>query len=263
VNVLHELKGTLDETAVYENHEVDDFVEKYFKGLEADKYLSPIIDLAADRFNHELQLEESEKADIKIKAKQFVKIYGQMASILPYEVLEWEKLFWFLKFLIPKLIVKTKSDELIDELLESVDLSTYGLERTKLNHSIRLDDEESILDPQNPNPRGAHGADEEKDLLDEIIKTFNERWFHGWDATPEDQRVKFVSLADKIKEHPDYEKKYAENKDVQNRELAFAKIFEEVMAKQRKNELDLYRLIASDSSFKLAMQDTLKRILDK
>jgi type I restriction enzyme R subunit len=263
VNVLHELKGTLDETAVYENHEVDDFVEKYFKGLEADKYLSPIIDLAADRFNHELQLEESEKADIKIKAKQFVKIYGQMASILDYEVLEWEKLFWFLKFLIPKLIVKTKGDELIDELLESVDLSTYGLERTKLNHSIRLDDEESILDPQNPNPRGAHGADEEKDLLDEIIKTFNERWFHGWDATPEDQRVKFVSLADKIKEHPDYEKKYAENKDVQNRELAFAKIFEEVMAKQRKNELDLYRLIASDSSFKLAMQDTLKRILDK
>ena len=48
--------------------------------------------------------------DFKIKAKQCVKIYGQMASIIEYEVLAWEKLFWFLKFLIPKLIVRTKEE---------------------------------------------------------------------------------------------------------------------------------------------------------
>ena len=97
--------------------------------------LSPIIDLAALCFNQELELEDEEKADFKIKAKQFVKIYGQMASIMPYEVLAWKSYFVF-KFLIPKLVVKTKEDALIDELLESVDLSTYGLERTKLNHTI-------------------------------------------------------------------------------------------------------------------------------
>jgi type I restriction enzyme R subunit len=33
------------------------------------------------------------------------------------------------------------------------------------------------------------------------------------------------------------------------------------MAKQRKNELDLYRLISKDEAFKAAMQETLKRIL--
>jgi type I restriction enzyme R subunit len=27
-----------------------------------------------------------------------------MASIIPYEIVAWEKLFWFLKFLIPKLL---------------------------------------------------------------------------------------------------------------------------------------------------------------
>lgn len=162
VNVLHELKGTLDDAGVYEWEEVEDFVAKYFAKVDAQQ-LSPIIDIAANRFNAELELEDEEKADFKIKAKQFVKIYGQMASIMPYEVLDWEKLFWFLKFLIPKLIVRTKEDELIDELLESVDLSTYGLERTKLNHSIGLDDSSTELGPQNPNPRGAHGGDEEKD----------------------------------------------------------------------------------------------------
>ncbi|HED05105.1 MAG TPA: type I restriction endonuclease subunit R [Ignavibacteria bacterium] len=261
INVLHELKGVLDDVGVYEQEEVGKFVKLYFEGVDAQQ-LSPIIDFAAVRFNHDLELEDDDKADFKIKAKQFVKIYGQMASIMPYEVLEWEKLFWFLKFLIPKLIVKTKEDELIDELLESVDLSTYGLERTKLNHTIGLDDSATELDPQNPNPRGAHGVDEEKDPLDEIIRTFNERWFHGWDATPEDQRIKFISLSKHIQEHPDYKSKVADNKDVQNRDLAFKKILDEVMAQQRKKELDLYRLYAKDDSFHRAFFDAMKRLID-
>jgi type I restriction enzyme R subunit len=64
-----------------------------------------------------------------------------------------------------------------------------------------------------------------------------------------------------MKAHPDFKEKYSENTDAQNRDIAFKKIFDDVMAKQRKNELDLYRLIAQDESFKTSMQETLKRIL--
>lgn len=259
VNVLHELKAHLDDVGVYEWSEVEDFNDKYFKGVDAQQ-LSPIIDVAAERFNTSLELEEKQKADFKIKAKQFVKIYGQMAAIMPYEVLNWEKLFWFLKFLIPKLIVTDPSNE-IDELLDSVDLSTYGLERVKLNTNIGLDVSESELDPQNPNPRGAHDHEEQRDPLDLIIASFNERWFQGWEATPEEQRVKFVNIAQSMRSHPDFKEKYSENPDQQNREIAFRKIFDEVMGKQRKNELDLYRLMAKDESFKQAMLDTIKRML--
>ena len=102
-----------------------------------------------------MELENEAKIDFKIKAKQFVKIYGQMASIMSYEIAIWEKLFWFLKFLIPKLKVQDPDAELLDELLDSVDLSSYGLQRVKLSHTIGLDGEETELDPQNPNPRGA------------------------------------------------------------------------------------------------------------
>lgn len=260
VNVLHELKNSLDEVGVYEWDEVEDFVTKYFKGVNAEQ-LSPIIDIAADRFNNQLELEDKAKADYKIKAKQFVKIYGQMAAILPYEVLKWEKLFWFLKFLIPKLIVKDPNSDALDELLNSVDLSTYGLERVKLNTSIGLDSSETELDPQNPNPRGAHGGGEDEDPLDLIIKSFNERWFQGWSVTPEEQRVKFVNLASKIKAHPDYKTKFEENMDEQNKGIAFMKIFDDVVSSERKNELELYRLLAKDDAFRIAMQDTLKRML--
>ena len=102
--MLHELKDSLDAAGVYEWCEVEDFVRKYFDGVNA-RELSPVIDIAAQRFNVSLELEEEEKADYKIKAKQFVKIYGQMAAIMPFEMVAWEKLFWFLKFLIPKLLI--------------------------------------------------------------------------------------------------------------------------------------------------------------
>ncbi len=260
INVLHELKSNLDDVGVYEWSEVEDFVLKYFKGVNAQE-LSPIVDVAAERFNTTLELDEKAKADYKIKSKHFVKIYGQMASIMPYEVPAWEKLFWFLKFLIPKLIITDPTIDTLDGLLNSVDLSTYGLERVKLNTSISLDAAETEVDPQNPNPRGVHDGDSEKDELDLIIKSFNERWFQGWEATPDEQRAKFVNLAQKMKEHSDFKEKYADNTDAQNREIAFRKIFDDVMGKQRKNELDLYRLVSQDEVFKIAMQDTLKRML--
>ena len=260
VNVLHELKDTLGNVGVYEWHEVEKFVTLYFEDADAQQ-LSPIIDVAAKRFNEELDLKDEDKADFKIKAKQFVKIYGQMAAIMPFEVVEWERLFWFLKFLIPKLIVKDPNAGKIDELLESVDLFSYGLERTKIGHSIGLDDSETELEPQNPNPRGAHGGDEEKDPLDEIIKNFNDRWFQGWSATPEEQKVKFISLAESIMAHPDYEAKYKNNTDTHNRELAFQKIFEDVMLKNRRNELELYKLITDDPAFKSAMQRSLQELV--
>ncbi len=260
VNVLHDIKSILDGTGVYEWSEVEDFTARYFRGTDAHE-LGFIIDVAANRFNRELELDENGKAEIKILAKQFVKIYGQMAAILPYEIIQWENLFWFLKFLIPKLFVKDSDKPDYDELLDAVDLSTYGLERVKLNASIVLDEAETELEPQNPNPRGAHGSDTTEDPLEFIINSFNERWFQGWDATPEEQRVKFVTLAKSMKAHPDFEEKFLQNPDTQNRELAFRKIFDDVMGKQRKVELELYRAISKDESFKLAMQDTLKRIL--
>ncbi|WP_343585516.1 DEAD/DEAH box helicase family protein [Flavobacterium sp.] len=261
VNVLHEIKAVLDNVGVYEWSEAEDFVDKYFKKVDA-QLLSPIIDLAADRFNFQLELEESEKADFKIKAKQFVKIYGQMASILPYEVVNWEKLFWFLKFLIPKLIIIDTSIDALDELLNSVDLSTYGLERVKLNTTISLDDSETELEPQNPNPRGAHGGDKEENPLDLIINSFNEKWFQGWEATHEEQREKFFKWAKNMQTHPDFKSKYAENSDIQNRDLAFDKMFFDVIIRDRKNELDLYKKLTQDDAFRIAMQDTLKRILN-
>lgn len=262
VQVLHELKDTLDDTGIYEWYEVEAFCRRFFDGEDAQK-LSPLIDTAAERFNFELELEDKEKIDYKIKAKQFVKIYGQVASIMAFEVLAWEKLFWFLKFLVPKLKIVDPGQDELDELLESVDLSTYGLERTRLGHAIGLDDSEAVVDPQNPNPRGGHGGEEQADPLDEIIRSFNERWFQGWSATPEEQRVKFINILESIRSHPDYTAKYGDNQDPYSRNLALEQMLKDVMLKRRKEELELYKLYASDDAFKTSWFQNIERALNQ
>ncbi|WP_109079700.1 type I restriction endonuclease subunit R [Aggregatibacter aphrophilus] len=261
VNVLHDLKDQLDETGVYEQAEVNNFTEGYFANKDAQQ-LSSIIDVAVQRFDHDLNLEQTAKVDFKIKAKQFLKIYGQMASIINFENIAWEKLYWFLKFLVPKLKVQDPMDE-FDEILDAVDLNSYGLARNKLNYSIKLDDQETELDPQNPNPRGTHGGDEEKDPIDEIIRVFNERWFQGWSATPDEQRVKFINITERIRSHKDFEQKYQNNPDVHTRELAFQAILRDVMSERHRDELELYKLFAKDAAFRTAWTQSLQRALEQ
>lgn len=261
INVLHDLKNALGEVGVYEWYEVEQFITHYFNGDDAGDTLSPIIDTATARFTDELELEHKDKVDFKIKTKQFVKIYGQVASIITFNKPEWEKLFWFLKFLIPKLAVNDPESDAIDGLLESVDLSTYGLQRVILNKAISLTDDEAIVDPQNPNPRGVHGGDDESDSLDEIIRIFNERWFQGWSATPDEQRIKIVNIVESIRNHKDFEVKYQNNTDPYIREVAFEKMLKEVMLQRRKDELELYKLYAGDSAFKTSWTQSIQSMI--
>ena len=262
VNVLHDLKESLDEVGVYEWDEVEAFNDRFFNSAPADQ-LSPIIDVAANRFNTELELEEEAKIDFKIKAKQFVKVYGQMACIVPFNNIHWEKLHWFLKFLIPKLAVRDPEQDQLDELLNSVDLSTYGLERVRLNEAIALADSTSELDPQNPNPRGYRGDEPQQDPLDEIIATFNDRFFSGWDATPQEQRVKFLNIARHVIQNPNFQAQVVNNQDEQNRRIAMQEFIQQAINKERRRELDLYQRYASDPEFKRAFDASVMNLITR
>ena len=260
VNMLHDIKDVLDAPGVYDWDEVEQFNALYFAHAEAEQ-LSPIIDTCAQRFDDGLEMEDDEKVDYKIKAKQFVKVYAQIACIIPFENVAWEKLHWFLKFLIPKLKIKDKDKDLLDGLLNSVDLSTYGLERKQLKAKIGLDSSESEVEPQNPNVRGAHGSDEDISPLDEIVRVFNERFFAGWGATPEEQRVKFVNIARHVMNNPNYKSQVVDNPDEQNRRLAVEDLIQEAISKERRRELDLYRHYAQDPEFKQAFNASIVRLL--
>ncbi|ARV17636.1 Type-1 restriction enzyme R protein [Curvibacter sp. AEP1-3] len=258
VNILHDLKDVLDNFGIYDWAEVTSFNEKFFASAEAEE-LAPIIDTVVARF--EADLDDEERIDFKIKAKQFVKIYAQVAAIIPFNNVNWEMLHWFLKFLIPKLKVKDPDQDKLDELLNSVDLSTYGLERSRLEAKIGLDAGETELEPQNPNVRGPHMGPGDKDPLEEIVRAFNDRHFAGWEATPEEQRVKFINIAKHVVKHADYKAQVEDNPDAQNRQLALEKLIQHAVSIERRRELDLYKRYAGDADFKKAFDASISRLL--
>lgn len=259
-NVLHDLKDALGDAGVYDWPEVERFNEGYFRNVPADE-LSPIIDTVAARFDEDPNLEEADKIDFKIKAKQFVKIYRQLACMLSFNRVDWEKLHWFLKFLIPKLQIQDPQADALDELLNSVDLNTYGLERVQLNTRIELDAAEGAIAPQNPNPRGYREDAEQSDSLDEIITAFNERYFSGWDASPEEQRIKLLNLARTVSNNPNYANQVLNNPDEQNRRLATEKLIQDALRQERSREQDLYKRYYNDPDFQQAINLSIIRLL--
>lgn len=260
VNILHKLKNTLLSFGVFEMEEVDDFIELYIHGASADQW-APIIDRAADRFNMEIEWPENGKADFKMKCKQFVKIYSRVAAIMPFEMKDWEKLFWFLRYLIPSLHVTDNGDDDLKDLLDSVDLNTYGLRRTALNETITLDAGESTIDPLTPTMVNAGVTEESKDPLDEILKEFNERWFKGWDATPDDQKMKLISVAQAVADDDDYKTLVVGNPDQQAVDALMIDIIDRIIRKKRKGDNSLYKEYQQNDGFRVNFRDVIIRML--
>lgn len=259
VNVLHELKATLLGIGVFDMDEVNEFVDMYLHGEDADKW-APIIDTAAQRFNTEIEWPENGKADFKMKCKQFVRVYSKVAAIMDYEVKDWEKMFWFLRFLIPELHVESNGGKDIKDLLDYVDLNTYGLRRTALNETIGLDAGESVIDPNKPVMVNGGSNEEPKDPLDVILAEFNERWFKGWDAAPDDQKAKLVSITKAVAEDDDYQNLVVGNPDKQAVDEALKTIIDRVMRKKRKGDMSLYKAY-QDDGFKHDLRIVIDRML--
>ncbi len=261
VNILHELKNTLLGIGVFDMDEVNEFIDLYVQGVEADRW-APVLDVAANRFNNEMEWDETNKADFKMKCKQFVKIYSRVAAIMSYEVKDWEKLFWFLRFLIPNLVVNGPDSDSLKDLLESVDLNTYGLRRTALNEPIALDAGEATIDPLKPVMVNAGGGDQEpKDPLDEILNEFNERWFKGWNATPEDQKTKLISVAKAVSEDDDYKTLVIGNPDQQAVDALMVEIIDRIIRQKRKGDMSLYKEYQQNEGFKDGFRSVVVRML--
>ena len=259
VNVLHDLYGTLLDAGVMDVEEINNFMELYIHNAEADKW-APIMDTCVKRFRDEIEWEEENRIDFKMKAKQFNRIYSRVAAILDYNVAKWEYMFWFLRYLIPELYVKVPGRDNLNELVEAVDLNTYGLRRTSLNTPIGLDAGESTLDPLKPTMVST-GQEDEEDKLDNIIKDFNERWFKGWQGTPDDQKTKLVSITKAVEADPDYMTMVVGNPDKDSVEVIMKQIIDRVVRKKRASDMSLYQQYQQNDDFQVNFRSLITRLI--
>lgn len=100
-----------------------------------------------------------------------------------------------------------------------------------------------------------------KDPLDEILKEFNERWFKGWNATPEDQKTKLISVAQAVANDDDYKTLVVGNPDQQAVDAIMVEIIDKIMRQKRKGDNSLYKEYQQNDAFKTGFRNVVMRML--
>ena len=242
-NKLNDLQDALDNAQVYSQDDVVNFTDLYFK--EADRQeLDPIIDKCVAEFKTELN--EDAQIDFYVKAKSFFRTYAFLSKLLSFNNSYWERLYWFLKFLIPK-IKPEEIEDLAKGILEAIDLDSYRLTRTT-QENIKLSGDEE-LDPTPPVMKGKKGELGFNEL-DAILKEFNTKF--GIDNWTDDDKVKkflFEQLpADFARDEATVNA--VKNSDKQNAKITSDKKVEDLMQDVIFQYTDLYKKFTDDPDFK-------------
>ena len=250
-NKLHDLKAVLDGYQVYSDTQVGDFVGLYLGGADRDK-LDPILDACVAVYRE--NLDEDGQVDFKGKAKTFTRTYGFLASVLPYNNAEWERLSIFLNFLISKLPAPIEED-LSRGILEAIDMDSYRVEK-RTTMAIKLPDADAEIEPV-PMSGGGHKSEPELDRLSNILKSFNEL-FGNIKWTDADHIHKLITEDIPTRVAADNAYKNAQlNSDKQNARIEHDKALARVMNAVLKDDTELFKQFVDNGSFRRWLTDTV------
>ncbi len=196
VNKLNDLQDDLDKEQMYSDDDIDRFFKLFYSKAERS-LLDSVINNVASSFEQDLEQEEQIK--FKSDAKSFVRTYSYLSKLIDFNNPYWEKLWIFLKHLIPKL--KVEDDELDENILEAVDMDSYRIHKLGITN-ISLDEDGNIIEPI-PVSTGGGKPEQEYDTLESIISEFNKRfgnidWGEGVDAK-EAEQILTAQIPEKMK----------------------------------------------------------------
>lgn len=242
-NKLNDLVDKLEMFEVYNQYQVDSFFEKLVSVVERPQ-LDPILDESAHIFKHELSSDK--KIDFKIKVKSFLRTYSYLAKILDFNNQQWEKLFWYLKNLLPKLILEDIED-LADGVLESIDMESYRPSK-QATQDIILEEEEGVVNPIPVEVRGGK-PEPEMDTLENILNAFNQRFGDiEWTDKYKVNKILTEHLPAEMKANKEITDaiKYS---DRQNAKITTDKKLEELMQQYLFTQTEIFKKFTQDHDF--------------
>jgi type I restriction enzyme R subunit len=168
-NELYNIRTDLEKYGIHDSADVETFAKLWFAAKPSIEKLHAAVDPVAKKW---LAEEEEEQADYKSKARDFVKLYSFMSGLVSIHDMGLEKLFVFLRFLLPKLPAKTGGLPL--EVLGMVDMEKLAVRKNE-KKDIALKRGEAKVDPLNYGS-GATLTEEEREALSKIIEDLNSRF---------------------------------------------------------------------------------------
>jgi type I restriction enzyme R subunit len=149
--------------------DLEAFSKEWFGAKRSVEKLQGVVNPVAKKWQVE---DEEDQVDYKSKARDFVKLYSFLSQLVPLRDVGLEKLFVFLRFLLPLLQGKKGENPL--EVLAMVDMEKLAI-RKKEKKDIGLKRGEVREEPLNYGG-GAMLTQEEHEALSMIIEDLNTRF---------------------------------------------------------------------------------------
>lgn len=251
-NKLHDLKDALDAFGVYDPQVLKRFATDILSGVPVES-LHVILDAVVENIK---KLEDEQIDDFKDKTKSYVRFYGFIGQILPFEVLEFEELYQFLRILNKKITgIGSKESIIAQDVLDSIDFDSYRNQKMTSNARIHLAEASEIAPV--PTTVVGTGNNDPKEILDNIINEFNTRF--GTNFSDEDRVKQILSdLSDEIVADARITQSLHDS-DRANRMLVLQKLLDEKMTENVDSHLELYNNYHDNHDFK----DHLTRYIDQ
>ena len=243
-NKLHDLLDALEKFEVYNEETVKGFFEEYSSNADRT-ILDPIIDSAAHIFKFDLDIDE--QIDFKIKVKSFLRTYSYLAKLLNFNDLYWEQLWWYLKYLLPKLIID-ENEDLAQGIIETIDMDSYRPAKQG-TENISLAAEPGFVKPI-PVDVGGGKAEAEIDTLENILKVFNQR-FGNIDWTNKDKVNEILTqqIPADMKADGKIMEAINTSPDKQNAKISSDKKVEELMRQYLFTQTEIFKKFSTDQDF--------------
>ena len=243
-NKLNDLVDAMEKFEVYNEDVVKNFFEKYTGNVDRT-ILDPIIDAAGHIFKYDLSIDK--QVDFKVKVKSFLRIYSYLAKLLDFNNLYWEQLWWYLKYLLPKLIID-ENEDLAQGIIDAIDMESYRPSKQG-TEKINLAAEEGFV---NPIPVGVGGGktEPELDTLENIINAFNQR-FGDIDWTDKDKTNKFLieQLPADMKADSKTMDAISTSPDKQNAKISSDKKVDDLMQQYLFTQTEIFKKFSTDQDF--------------
>jgi len=243
-NKLNDLLDALEKFEVYNEDVIKDFFVKYSGNAERT-ILDPIIDSAAHIFKFDLNIDK--QIDFKIKVKSFLRTYSYLAKLLDFNNLYWEQLWWYLKYLLPKLIID-ENEDLAQGIIESIDMDSYRPAKQGTEKIQLLEDPGFV----SPIPVGVGGGNSEPELdtLENILNAFNQRFGDiDWSDKDKVNEILTQQIPADIKKDVRTMDAITTSPDKQNAKISSDKKVEELMQKYLFTQTEIFKKFSTDLDF--------------
>ena len=242
-NKLNDLFDSLADFEVYSEYQINSFFTNLIKGENRTK-LDPIIDASVEIFKNDIVLDK--KIDFKAKAKSFLRTYSYLGNILDFNNPEWEMLWWYLKFLVPKLYIEDTTQP-IEGLIESIDMEGYRPSKEGTTN-INLVPEPGEVQPIPVEVRGGK-PEPEMDTLENILSIFNQRFGDiEWSDKDKVRKILTEQLPAEMKANVEIMDavKYS---DKQNAKITSDNMLEELMRQYMFSQTEVFKKFTEDKDF--------------